>query len=171
MLDLTKIIKEESTNLQRLKDEVSLQQQETQKQGLAVKKMTNFLSEKLDSIEMHQSNSSNFDIDKFSETESKLRLLRGRLNDYIGKEDAENLKRSNSSLYSDLKNYEMFLLQLTSSINEKIPQLEKIANRIRAESREAQQQKLLLKEVSTLKTQRDFFLLLFYLSIGIMGQK
>lgn len=148
LLDLTKTINEETTDLQKLKDEVILQQQETQKQGQMVKKMTNYLSDKLGSLEMQQNNTSDLvNFEKLAETESKLRLLRGRLNDFIDGDDAESLKKSNSNISNDLKNYETFLLHLTTTLNEKIPHLEKMIIRIRAETREAQQQKLLLKEI------------------------
>ncbi len=39
------------------------------------------------------------------------------------------------------------MLTLTTSINEKIPSLEKIFDRIKAEKRESEQQKLLLREM------------------------
>jgi hypothetical protein len=65
-------------------------------------------------------------IEKLTETETKLRLLRGRLNDFVENDDADNLKKSDFSLTNDLKRYESFLLQLTNTLNEKIPQLEKI---------------------------------------------
>ena len=47
----------------------------------------------------------------------------------------------------ELKQYESFLLTLTTTLNEKIASLEKIASRINAEKRESEQQKLLLKEM------------------------
>jgi hypothetical protein len=76
--------------------------------------------------------------------------LRGRLNDFVESDDVDNLKKSDSSLTNDLKHYESFLLDLTNVLNEKIPQLEKIIHRIKGEGREAQQQKLLLKEIVNL---------------------
>lgn len=150
LLDLTKSLNEEMINLHKLKDDVTQQQQETHKQGQLVKKMTNYLSDELGRLEISPSNSSVLignNIEKLTETETKLRLLRGRLNDFVENDDADNLKKSDFSLTNDLKRYESFLLQLTNTLNEKIPQLEKIIDRIKAESREAQQQRLLLKEI------------------------
>jgi len=59
------------------------------------------------------------------------------------------LRRSYSdrTLSIELKQYESFLLTLTTSLNEKIPSLEKISDRITAEKRESEQQKLLLREM------------------------
>jgi CII-binding regulator of phage lambda lysogenization HflD len=150
LLDLTKSLNEEMTNLHKLKDDVTQQQQETHKQGQLVKKMTNYLSDELGRLEISPSNSSVLignNIEKLTETETKLRILRGRLNDFVENDDADNLKKSDFSIANDLKRYESFLLQLTNTLNEKIPQLEKIIDRIKAESREAQQQRLLLKEI------------------------
>jgi CII-binding regulator of phage lambda lysogenization HflD len=150
LLDLTKSLNEEMINLHKLKDDVTQQQQETHKQGQLVKKMTNYLSDELGRLEISPSNSSVLignNMEKLTETETKLRLLRGRLNDFVENDDADNLKKSDFSLTNDLKRYESFLLQLTNTLNEKIPQLEKIIDRIKAESREAQQQRLLLKEI------------------------
>jgi hypothetical protein len=150
LLDLTKTLNGEITNLQKLKDEVEQQQQETHKQGQIVKKMTNYLSDELGRLELQTDNSSvllGSNLEKLTQTETKLRLLRGRLTDFVESDDADNLKKSDSPLADALKHYELFLLDLTSTLNEKIPQLEKIIHRIRGESREAQQQKLLLKEI------------------------
>jgi chromosome segregation ATPase len=153
LLDLTKILNEEIANLQKLKEEVMQQQQETHKQGQIVKKMTNYLSDELGRLEIQTDNSAVLignNLEKLTETETKLRLLRGRLNDFVESDDVDNLKKSDSSLTNDLKHYESFLLDLTNVLNEKIPQLEKIIHRIKGEGREAQQQKLLLKEIVNL---------------------
>jgi chromosome segregation ATPase len=153
LLDLTKTLNEEISNLQKLKDEVMQQQQETHKQGQIVKKMTNYLSDELGRLEIQSDNSAVLignNLEKLTETETKLRLLRGRLNDFVESDDADNLKKSDSSLTNDLKHYESFLLDLTNVLNGKIPQLEKIIHRIKGEGREAQQQKLLLKEIVNL---------------------
>jgi hypothetical protein len=80
-------------------------------------------------------------------TETKLRVLRGRLTEFIDGDDVESLKASDTSLSIELKQYESFLLTLTTLLNEKIASLEKIVSRIRAEKRESEQQKLLLKEM------------------------
>jgi hypothetical protein len=149
LLDLTKTLGEETTNLQKLKDEVVQQQQEAHKQGQIVKKMTNYISVELGRLELHSDKSItlNNNLEKLTQTETKLRLLRGRLDDFVESDDADNLKKSNSPLADALKHYELFLLDLNTTLNEKIPQLEKIIHRIKGESREAQQQKLLLKEI------------------------
>ncbi len=58
-------------------------------------------------------------IDKFSETESRLRALRGRLAEFIEGDDAESLRAADRTLSIELKQYESFLLTLTTSLNEK----------------------------------------------------
>jgi CII-binding regulator of phage lambda lysogenization HflD len=112
--------------------------------------MTNYISDELGRMELGQDSKSvllGSNLEKLSETETKLRVLRGRLSEFVDGSDADNLKKSDSSIASELKHYESFLLDLTGQLNEKIPKLEKITQRIKAESREAQQQKLLLKEM------------------------
>ena len=148
--NLVKTLNSEITVLQKLKSEVSDQQQEAHKQGQLVKKMTNYISDELGRMELGQDSKSvllGSNLEKLSETETKLRVLRGRLSEFVDGSDADNLKKSDSSIASELKHYESFLLDLTGQLNEKIPKLEKITQRIKAESREAQQQKLLLKEM------------------------
>lgn len=146
--DLVKSLNSEIVLLQKLKDEVSDQQQEAHRQGQLVKKMTNYLSDELGRIELNkQSVSLDSNLEKLSETETKLRVLRGRLGEFVDSDDADSLKKSNSTIANDLKQYESFLIELTGQLNEKIPKLEKITHRIKAESREAQQQKLLLREM------------------------
>ena len=152
LLNLAKTLDKEQAMLQKLKDEVTEQQQEAHKEGQLVKKMTNYLSDELGRLEL-DSVPLGANLAKFSETETKLRILRGRLADFVDSDDADNLQNSNSSLVSDLKSYETFLQELTIQLNEKIPQLEKIINRMRGECREAQQQKLLLKEMTELFSQ------------------
>jgi hypothetical protein len=150
LLELTKTLNQETSNLQKLKDEIVQQQEEAHKQGHVVKKMTNYLSDELGRLEMQPDNSSVLlgnNLEKLAQTETKLRLLRGRLDDFVESDDANDLQKSNSSLTTDLKHYESFLLDLTNILNEKIPHLEKIIHRVRGESRETQQQKLLLKEI------------------------
>lgn len=150
LLELTKTLNQETSNLQKLKDEIVQQQEEAHKQGHVVKKMTNYLSDELGRLEIQPDNSSVLlgnNLEKLAQTETKLRLLRGRLDDFVESDDANDLQKSNSSLTTDLKHYESFLLDLTNILNEKIPHLEKIIHRVRGESRETQQQKLLLKEI------------------------
>ncbi|WP_042684186.1 hypothetical protein [Candidatus Nitrosotenuis chungbukensis] len=153
LLDITRVLNVELASLQRLKDEVIQQQQEAHKQGQLVKKMTNYLSTELGRLELETdkidspSFSMNSDLDKFSETETKLRVLRGRLSEFVDEEDTENLKKADSTISNDLKGFESFLLDLTSLLNQRIPNLEKVIDRLRGESREAQQQKVLLKEM------------------------
>jgi 23S rRNA maturation mini-RNase III len=151
LFNLVKSLNAELQTLQKLKDEVVSQQQQAHKQGQLVKKMTNYLSDELGRIELQDSNVS-FDgnLKKLSETETKLRVLRGRLAEFVDSSDADDLKKSDSTIAKDLKNYELFLIELTTVLNQKIPHLEKIASRIRAETRESQQQKLLLKEMADL---------------------
>ena len=153
LLDLAKTLDYEQNILQRLKDEVSEQQQEAHKEGQLVKKMTNYLSDELGRLELESDSFVGANLAKLSDTENKLRLLRGRLAEFVDADDATNLANSNSSLAADLKSYESFLQDITIQLNEKIPQLEKIINRLKGECREAQQQKLLLKEMTDLFSQ------------------
>ncbi len=149
LLELTQVLKNELSELEKAKNDVKAQQDEAQKQGNLVKKMTNYLSEELGRLEM---SSSEHDISpnlaKLSDTEKKLRLLRGRLNEFI--HDDEAIKESNQSLGDEIKKYESFLLDLTNTINEKISSLEKITSRLQAERREFEHQKMLLKEMADL---------------------
>lgn len=151
LLNLAKTLDHELNSLQKLKNEVTEQQQEAHREGQLAKKMTNYLSDELGRLEL-QSDSIPIgaNLEKLSETETKLRLLRGRLGEFVDSDDANNLQKSDSSLATDLKSYESFLQELTIHLNEKIPQFEKIINRLRGECREAQQQKLLLKEMTDL---------------------
>lgn len=153
LLEITRTLNVEVISLQRLKEEVIQQQEEAHKQGQLVKKMTNYLSTELGRLELETdkidspSFSMNNDLTKFSETETKLRVLRGRLSEFVDEEDTENLKKADSNISNDLKGFESFLLDLTSLINQRIPNLEKVIDRLRGESRESQQQKVLLKEM------------------------
>ena len=154
LLDITKSLNDEIHDLEKNRDEVRNQQKEATKQGLLVKKMTNYMSEELERIESSNSKEKNSktpeiskNIEKLSHTETKLRELRERLTEFIEGDDAESLKDADTSLSIELKQYESFLLTLTTSINEKIASLEKIAEKIKAEKRESDQQKLLLKEM------------------------
>ena len=156
LLKLTRSLNDEINNLETTRDEVRNQQKEATKQGLLVKKMTNYMSEELERMELsnskekkNSSETSKFskNIDKFSRTESKLRALRERLAEFIEGDDAESLKAADRTLSIELKQYESFLLTLTTSLNEKIASLEKISDRIKAEKRESEQQKLLLREM------------------------
>jgi len=156
LLKLTRSLNDEINNFETTRDEVRNQQKVATKQGLLVQKMTNYMSEELERMELsnskekkNSSETSKFseNIDKFSRTESKLRTLRGQLAEFIEGDDAESLKAADKTLSIELKQYESFLLTLTTSINEKIPSLEKIYDRIKAEKRESEQQKLLLREM------------------------
>ncbi len=156
LLQLTRSLNDEINNFETTRDEVRNQQKVATKQGLLVQKMTNYMSEELERMELsnskekkNSSETSKFseNIDKFSLTESKLRTLRGQLAEFIEGDDAESLKAADRTLSIELKQYESFLLTLTTSINEKIPSLEKIFDRIKAEKRESEQQKLLLREM------------------------
>lgn len=153
LLEITRTLNVEVASLQRLKDDVMQEQQEAHKQGQLVKKMTNYLSNELGRLELDTdkidspSFSINNDMEKFSETETKLRVLRGRLSEFVDEEDTESLKKADSTISDDLKGFESFLLDLTGLLNQRIPNLEKVIDRLRGESREAQQQKTLLKEM------------------------
>ncbi|TBR24605.1 MAG: hypothetical protein EPO63_03585 [Candidatus Nitrosotenuis sp.] len=153
LLEITRTLNVEVASLQRLKDDVIQEQQEAHKQGQLVKKMTNYLSNELGRLELDTdkidspSFSINNNMEKFSETETKLRILRGRLSEFVDEEDTENLKKADSTISDDLKGFESFLLDLTSLLNQRIPNLEKVIDRLRGESRESQQQKALLKEM------------------------
>ena len=156
LLKLTRSLRDEINNLETAREEVRNQQKVATKQGSLVKKMTNYMSEELERMELsnskekkNSSETSKFsgNIDKFSLTESKLRTLRGQLAEFIEGDDAESLKAADRTLSIELKQYESFLLTLTTSLNEKIPSLEKISDRISAEKRESDQQKLLLREM------------------------
>ncbi len=156
LLKLTRSLNDEINNLETIRDEVRNQQKVASKQGSLVKKMTNYMSEELERMELSYSNKKknssqtselSNEIDKFSVTESKLRALRERLAEFIEGDDVESLKAADRSLSIELKQYESFLLTLTTSLNEKIPSLEKIYDRLKAEKRESEQQKLLLREM------------------------
>ena len=156
LLEITRSLNDEIHDLEKSRDEVTSQQKEAAKQGLLVKKMTSYMSDELERMESTNSkdkkNSSDApkiskNIEKLSHTETKLRELRERLTDFIEGDDIESLKGADTSLSIELKQYESFLLTLTTSLNEKIASLEKIAERIKAEKRESEQQKLLLKEM------------------------
>lgn len=159
LLKLTRSLNDEINELEKAKDDVKQEQHETQKQGFLVKKMTNYMSEELARLESSNSKKENNstpipniskNLEKLSETETKLRVLRGRLSEFIDGDDTEFLKAADLSLTVELKRYESFLLDLTNILNEKIATLEKIVNRLKAEKRESQQQKLLLKEMADL---------------------
>ncbi|MFB5631441.1 MAG: hypothetical protein ACE5RN_07620 [Nitrosopumilaceae archaeon] len=155
LLELTRSLNDEIQNLEKTRDEVGLEQKEATKQGLLVKKMTTYMSKELERIESsnlkEKKNPKNpqisKNIEKLSQTETRLHELRAKLTDFIEGDDLESLKGADTSLSIELKQYESFLLTLTTSINEKIASLEKISERIRAEKRESDQQKLLLKEM------------------------
>lgn len=153
LLEITRTLNVEVISLQRLKGDVMQEQQEAHKQGQMVKKMTNYLSDEISRLELEadkidgSSFSINNNLEKLSETETKLRVLRGRLSEFVDEDDAENLKKADSTISNDLKGFESFLLDLTSLLNQRIPNLEKVIDRLRGESREAQQQKVLLKEM------------------------
>lgn len=151
LLDLTRILRTEIIELEKEREEVETEQKEARKQGLFVEKMTNYMSDELERIESssNKENSENQTIStnliKLSETEKKLRILKTRLGEFVNSEGQNPL--SDSSFSNLLKQYEGFLLELTNSLNEKIVNLEKIINRLKAEKRESQQQKILLKEM------------------------
>jgi len=151
LLELTGTLNGEVIRLQKLKDEVMQVQQEAHKQGQLVKKMTNYLSDDLGRLELDtdkiDSPAFSINSEKLSETETKLRVLRGRLSEFVDEEDTENLKKADSNISNDLKGFELFLLDLTSLLNQRIPNLEKVIDRLRGESRETQQQKVLLREM------------------------
>ena len=156
LLEITRTLNVEIIELEKNRDEVRKQQKEATKQGLLVKKMTSFMSEELARIEQKNSdinqNSSlspkiPTNIEKLTRTENKLRVLRERLTNFIEGDNTESLKTVDNSLSIELKQYESFLLSLTTTLNEKISNLEKISSRIIAEKRESEQQKLLLKEM------------------------
>src|SRR3989337_910028 len=120
------------------------------------KKMTSYMSEELARMELsnyeNKKNSSVYpkistNLEKLTGTETKLRVLQGGLTEFIEGGDEESLKATDTSLSIELKQYESFLLTLTTTLNEKIASLEKIASRINAEKRESEQHKLLLKEM------------------------
>ena len=152
LLELTLSLNEEIQSLEKTRDEVRLEQKEATKQGLLVKKMTNYMSEELERMELSKEENTESpqiskNIEKLSKTETKLKELRGQLTEFIENDDSESLMVADRSLSIELKQYESFLLTLTTSLNEKIANLEKIAERIKAEKRESDQQKLLLKEM------------------------
>ncbi len=154
LLEITRTLNDEIIELEKNRDEVRLQQKEATKQGLLVKKMTSFMSEELARIE---EKTSQYDkkstpkipsnIEKLTSTENKLKDLRERLTNFIEGDESESLKAVDNSLSIELKQYESFLLSLTTTLNEKISNLEKISSRIIAEKRESEQQKILLKEM------------------------
>ena len=156
LLDLTHSLNDEISELEIAKEEVKLQQTEAQKQGLLVKKMTNYMSQEISRLEAIQTDDSlespalANNIEKLSQTEAKIRVLRGRLNEFIHGDDSDSLKNSDTSLAVELKRYEAFILELINLLNEKIATFEKLVYRVKGEKRESQQQKLLLKEMAQL---------------------
>ena len=162
LLEITRTLNDEIIQLEKNREEVREQQKEATKQGLLVKKMTNFMSEELARIEQKNSDSNNdsssspkipSNIEKLTETENKLRVLRERLTNFIKVDNTESLNYADNSLSSELKQYESFLLSLTTTLNEKIASLEKISSRIIAEKKESEQQKILLNEMVDLFSQ------------------
>lgn len=154
LLEITRSLNDEIHDLENTRDEVRNQQIEATRQGSLVKKMTGYMSDELERMELTSSKEENTvnpkisnNFEKLSITETKLRELRARLTDFIEGDDVESLKNADTSLSMELKQYESFLLTLTTSLNEKIANLEKITERIKAEKRESEQQKLLLKEM------------------------
>ena len=156
LLGLTQSLRDEIDLLEKTREEVKKQQSEATQQGLLVKKMTTYMSDELERMEITNSQDTNNspespriskNLEKLTMTETKLQVLRGRLTEFIDGDDSESLKASDTSLSIELKQYESFLLTLTTLLNEKIASLEKIVGRIRAEKRESEQQKLLLKEM------------------------
>ena len=150
--NLTKNLSKEIEELKTAKEEVIQKQKEAQKQGFLVKKMTNYMSEELERIERSekfQDSNKNIsqNLENFSTTESKLKDLRNRLNDFINSDDVESLEASDRTLSIELQQYESFLLELNNLLMGKIATFEKIVNRMRGEKRESQQQKLLLSEM------------------------
>jgi hypothetical protein len=156
LLGLTQSLSDEIDKLEKTREEVKHQQSEATQQGLLVKKMATYMSDELERMELINSQDKknpsespiiSKNLEKLTMTETKLRVLRGRLTEFIDGDDAESLKTSDTSLSIELKQYESFLLTLTTLLNEKIASLEKIVGRIKAEKRESEQQKLLLKEM------------------------
>ena len=153
LLDLTRSLNDEIDSLEKTRDEVRLEQKEATKQGLLVKKMATYMTEELERMESSNTEKKSSsgkiskNIERLSNTETRLRELRGRLTEFIEGDDAESLKVADRTLSIELKQYESFLLTLTTTLNEKIANLEKIADRVKAEKRESEQQKLLLKEM------------------------
>jgi len=156
LLGLTQSLSDEIDKLEKTREEVKHQQSEATQQGLLVKKMATYMSDELERMEItnfrdnknpSESPIISKNLEKLTMTETKLRVLRGRLTEFIDGDDAESLKTSDTSLSIELKQYESFLLTLTTLLNEKIASLEKIVGRIKAEKRESEQQKLLLKEM------------------------
>lgn len=156
LLELTQSLSDEIDRLEKTREEVKQQQSEATQQGLLVKKMATYMSDELERMEITDSQDRKIssespviskNLEKLSMTETKLRVLRGRLTEFIDGDDIESLKASDTSLSIELKQYESFLLTLTTLLNEKIASLEKIVSRIMAEKRESEQQKLLLKEM------------------------
>lgn len=156
LLKITYALNDDIINLEKIREEVKHQQNEATKQGLLVKKMTNYMGEELERMDKsnyenkkNSTDSPNIDtnLKKFKVTESKLQVLRDQLTEFIAGGDENSLKAVDTSLSVELKQYESFLLTLTTTLNEKIATLEKIASRINAEKRESEQQKLLLKEM------------------------
>ena len=91
LLELTKSLKQELDALDNEREEVKHQQKEAHKQGILVKKMTNYMSEELARIEIENSEEFSPNFEKLSETETKLRVLRGRLSEFVNGDDEDSL--------------------------------------------------------------------------------
>ena len=59
------------------------QQQEAHREGQLAKKMTNYLSDELGRLELQPNSFVGANLSKLSETETKLRILRGRLSEFV----------------------------------------------------------------------------------------
>ena len=152
LLKLSRKLEGEITEFEHAKDDVKNKQSEAQKQGLLVKKMTNYMSKELENLESKKFDQSKVpnlskNFEKFSSTETKLHDLRTRLNEFVDTENSPSPGEADRSLAIELKRYEAFVLDLTNLLNEKIATFEKIVNLLTAEKRESQQQELLLDEM------------------------
>ena len=156
--ELSKSLYDEINILEKAREEVKQQQTETTNQGLLVKNMATYMSNELKRIDTTNfqnlknplSSRVSENLKKLTLTETKLQVLQRRLTKFIDGDNSATLKASDALLSIELKQYETFLLSLTTLLNEKIVTLEKIVSRIKAEKKESEQQIILLKEMITL---------------------
>ena len=132
------------------KNQVIEQQKEAHTKGLKLRKITQRVSSELSELEVdneNQNESKTVNLNRFWDSERRLEDLKLQLDGFVESDEQQTLENSDTSLISDLKKFEDFTMDLSNLINSKITFLEKILLRIQAETRESQQQKVLLSEM------------------------
>ena len=134
------------------------EQLEAQKQSFFVEKITDYMSQQItllnNSKSMNSGSSSedgiSVNLQKLTDIQKKLGNLKDQLGCFVDGKDSQSLQQTKSMISEILKKYEIFILDLTNLLAEKLVNLEKIVFHIEAEVKESEQQKLLLKEMRNL---------------------